>query len=407
MKFRKAMSMLVVFMFLSTNTAVPAVFAEEYVRNLEITQSSTLLDNTSISFTDLDGFSWAIPAIESMASKGVVSGIGGNKYAPANNVTRLEFASMAIRATAGGVEGLERLSSEAGNLSEIESLNGEFWGNSTISVMDSIGLSEYFGKDKEEWNRPATRAEMAYIVINVAEKLGEENFEVKEGIQNNISDYSTFSNMTKYLQPILKAYSNGIISGMNEQGEFAPNKNARRAEAAVMMWRLLEADKRANVEVKEPTPVVVPVEEGENVMADGTIYPKEGDIGPDGRPITRDPETGVLGYGNGQMGGIYLGVEMGATGATIKVNKTAKHDYDGMSGSYEDRNGYVYWGGEWTKIDNNVKGKLNASNPPSDSNVGLQADIEGNIITSDSDAIPMYEVKQLAPGFNLWSPLGI
>lgn len=39
-----------------------------------------------------------------------------------------------------------------------------------------------------------------------------------------------------------------------------------------------------------------------------SVYPKEGNI-PNGQPITRDPETGILGFGNGQKDRMYLGVK--------------------------------------------------------------------------------------------------
>ena len=390
--------MLVAVAILYANPAVPAVFAEESVRNLVISQSAEVLDNNVTTFTDLKGYEWAVPAIEAMSNKGVISGIGNNKYAPGNNVTRVEFASMAIRAVGGGTEAIESLANEAGNISEIESLNGNFWGNSTISASDKIGLTGFFGKDKESWNEPASRAEMAYIVMTVAEQLGEEEFEVKEGIENNIGDYEAVRKKSSYLRSIVQAYSNGIISGMNDRGDFVPDGTARRAEAAVMMWRLIEPSQRANVVVKEKEVVQQPIQQENNVMPDGTVYPKEGDIGPDGRPITRDPETGVLGYGNGQKGGIYLNTVL-ANGTTLQVGNSLPHQYDGIDGYYVERNGYTYFSSEWRKIDNTVKAKLNITNPASSSNVGLQADIEGNIIQPGSNAIPMYEVK---PNFDIY-----
>lgn len=388
-----------------TNTAgKPAVFAEEGVKEIQIRYEERVLEGKGIEFSDLEGYEWAIPAIEEMQERGVVSGIGEGRYAPGKEVSRVEFASMAIRAVGGGNEGVERLAKEAGNIGEIEGKNGEYWGNRVICASQVVGLTEMFGTERVSWDTAASRAEMAYIIMTVAEQLGEENFEIKDGIKNNISDYNKVQGYSKYLTSILKAYSNGIISGMNDKGEFAPEKNARRAEAAVMMWRLIDSSKRANVAVKEPTPVT-PIQEGENVMADGTVYPKEGDIGPDGKPITRDPETGVLGYGNGQKGGIYLGIAFPETGRTLQVGNTAPHNYDNMGGYYAERKGYVYWTSEWVKIDNANEGKLNISNPPTDNNVGLQADIEGNIIQPGSNAIAMYEVKQICPGINMWQTL--
>ena len=392
--------------FYANTAGIPAVFAEEGVKEIQIKYEERVLEGKEIEFRDLEGYEWAIPAIEEMKERGVVSGIGEGRYAPGKEGSRVEVANMVMRAVGGGNEGVERLAKEAGNIGEIEGKNGEYWGNETICASQKVGLTEMFGTERVSWDTAASRAEMAYIIMTVAEQLGEENFEIKEGIKNNISDYNKVQGYSKYLTSILKAYSNGIISGMNDKGEFAPEKNARRAEAAVMMWRLIDSSKRANVAVKEPTPVT-PIQEGENVGSSGIVYPKEGDIGLDGKPITRDLETGVLGYGNGQKGGIYLGATSPINGVSIQVGTTATDNYDNMGGTYTERNGYIYWSNEWAKIDNEVKGKLKISNPPTDNNVGLKADIEGNIIQPGSNAVAMYEVQQIFEGINMWVALGI
>lgn len=390
--------------FYANTAGIPAVFAEEGVKEIQIKYEERVLEGKEIEFRDLEGYEWAIPAIEEMKERGVVSGIGEGRYAPGKEVSRVEFANMVMRAVGGGNEGVERLAKEAGNIGEIEGKNGEYWGNETICASQKVGLTEMFGTERVSWDTAASRAEMAYIIMTVAEQLGEENFEIKEGIKNNISDYNKVQGYSKYLTSILKAYSNGIISGMNDKGEFAPEKNARRAEAAVMMWRLIDSSKRANVAVKEPTPVT-PIQEGENVGETGAVYPVEGEIGPDGKPITRDSLTGILGYGNGQKRVIYLGVTY-PNGNKIGIGSDACDNYGTMRAgdTYSERNGYIYWSSEWGIIDNTIIGKLKETNPPVNNSAGLKADIEGNIIQSGSDEIAMYEIKDFM-GTKMWQPL--
>lgn len=148
-------------------------------------------------FTDLTGYNWAKPAIENMAAQGILSGVGNQKYAPAANVTVTEFASMAMRAY-GGKDVAITLSNEQGNLEEIEAVNGNYWGNTTICAAQKFGLTDRFGLDKGRWSEPATRAEMATIVMTIAEQMGEEAFEIKDGIENNIVD-----SKCKHLQTVL------------------------------------------------------------------------------------------------------------------------------------------------------------------------------------------------------------
>ena len=148
------------------------------------------------------------------------------------------------------------------------------------------------------------------------------------------------------------------------------------------MQRLVDPSKRLEVEIK-PAPVL-PTPDEDNVGESGVVYPKEGDIGPNGKPITRDPVTGVLGFGNGQKGGIYLGIKSPLSGATIQVGSDAWDSYDNMSGIYTEKNGYIFWGDEWAMIENSAIDKLNREHPVNKTPVGTQADIYGNIVSKGS-----------------------
>lgn len=351
-------------------------------------------------FTDLTGYNWAKPAIENMAAQGILSGVGNQKYAPAANVTVTEFASMAMRAY-GGKDVAITLSNEQGNLEEIEAVNGNYWGNTTICAAQKFGLTDRFGLDKARWSEPATRAEMATIVMTIAEQMGEEAFAIKDGIENNIGDYMEVASYANDMRYILQAYSNGILCGTDDAGSYAPSAYAKRAEAAAIMQRLVDPSKRLEVEIK-PAPVL-PTPDEDNVMEDGTVYPKEGDIGPNGKPITRDPVTGVLGFGNGQKGGIYLGVVYPTNGATIQVGSYAADSYDNMGGRYTEKNGYTFWDVEWGMINQAAQAKLNREHPANSTPVGTKADIYGNIITNGSSPA-FYEVVQPAD-FKAWTPI--
>lgn len=351
-------------------------------------------------FTDLTGYNWAKPAIENMAAQGILSGVGNQKYAPAANVTVTEFASMAMRAY-GGKDVAITLSNEQGNLEEIEVVNGNYWGNTTICAAQKFGLTDRFGLDKGRWSEPATRAEMATIVMTIAEQMGEEEFAIKDGIENNIGDYMEVASYANDMRYILQAYSNGILCGTDDAGSYAPSAYAKRAEAAAIMQRLVDPSKRLEVEIK-PAPVL-PTPDEDNVGVSGRVYPKEGDIGPNGKPITRDPVTGVLGFGNSQRGGIYLGLKSPMSGVAIEVGTTAPDHYDNMGGTYTEKNGYIFWEPEWTKIDKAAQDKLNREHPANSTAAGTQADIYGNIVSKGSPEA-MYEVYQVLD-FRVWTSL--
>lgn len=356
----------------------------------------------SVVFDDLQGFNWAKPAIENMAAQGVLSGIGNNKYAPAANVTILEFASMAMRAY-GGKDAAINLAKEQGNLAEIEASNGEFWGNSTICASQKFGLTDRFGTGKERWQKPATRSEMAYIVMTISEQMGGEQFLIKDAIKNNIGDYEEVLKHKDDVNYILKAYSNGILCGTNDAGDYKPAATAKRAEAAAIMNRLLDPSKRINVEVKPEAvkPEVKPevnnqpgvytaLPDGSNVGHEGIVYPVEGMIAPNGTVISRDKETGVLGFGGSQTGGIYLGLKA-SNGAQIEIGDTSpvslKRYDENTAGRYEKKGKYTYWTGEWGAIMSTNLSKLEKNHAGAPN--GTTADIHGNILpkgtTIDND----------------------
>lgn len=383
---------------------------------MKMKQNITILTMTAImaqstvafgaeAFMDLKNFDWAKPAIESMAEKGVLAGVGNNKYAPAANVTIAEFASMTMRAYAGK-DAVINLAKQQGNLESIEASNGEFWGNSVICASQKFGLDARFSINKERWTKPATRSEMAYIVMVIAEQMGGEQFLIKDAIKNNIGDYEEVLKHKDDVNYILKAYSNGILCGTNDRGDYKPAATAKRAEAAAIMNRLLDPSKRINVEVKpeavkpEVKPevnnnqagVYVALPDGSNVLPDGMTLPSEGQIGPDGKPISRDKETGVLGFGNGQHGGIYTGVKYG-NGAQIEVGDDAPlygAAYDELAtGKYVEFKGYTYWTDEWARIEGVIGNKLDKKYP--NAKEGSYADIHGNLCSEKEACFKVYE----------------
>lgn len=71
------------------------------VGDVDAISAAAPISRAATSFTDLSEVSWAVDAINDMASRGIIQGVGNNKFAPKDNVTRQEFAAMAIRAFGG------------------------------------------------------------------------------------------------------------------------------------------------------------------------------------------------------------------------------------------------------------------------------------------------------------------
>ncbi|HIV62905.1 MAG TPA: S-layer homology domain-containing protein [Candidatus Butyricicoccus avistercoris] len=392
----------------STLIASMAIGTTAYA-SLDLVSASKSVYADNVAFTDLSGYSWAEDAINSMASQGILNGVGNGMFAPKSNVTRQEFAAMAIRAFGGenkvhelAVQMSEKAEAEGGSLSSlsdvIEAYGENNWSNETMVATQAFpDIAQLWSCRLSDWKQDATRAEMAFILMTIAEDLGDETFNITDGINTVIGDFSTVS-ASQFASSITKAYSNGILVGMDNQGNYKPNNLSTRAEAAVIMQRLVDPSKREEVKVDLTQPDVEgseglsPLPDGSNIgVYTQAVYPKEGDI-INGVKVTRDPVTGVLGYGNGQKGGIYLGIqEKNADGSysTIEVGTVACEKYDGMvmGDTYIQRYDYVYWGVEWAKIDQYAMSRLPQA---SASTVGAKADINGDIIAAGDTTTPAF-----------------
>lgn len=411
----------------STLIASMAIGTTAYAsyKSLDLVSASKSVYADNVAFTDLSGYSWAEDAINSMASQGILNGVGNGMFAPKSNVTRQEFAAMAIRAFGGenkvhelAVQMSEKAEAEGGSLSSlsdvIEAYGDKNWSNETMVATQAFPeIAQLWSCRLSDWKQDATRAEMAFILMTIAEDLGDETFNITDGINTVIGDFNSVS-ASQFASSITKAYSNGILVGMDNQGNYKPNNLSTRAEAAVIMQRLVDPSKREEVKVDltqpevEGTEGLSPLPDGSNIgNRTGAVFPKEGDI-INGVKVTRDPVTGVLGYGNGQKGGIYLGIqEKNADGSysTIEVGTVACEKYDGMymGATYQERHGYIFWGGEWASIERYAESRRPA---PSASVEGRGVDINGDLIPVGDTTTPAFWVCKYdaVGGFYNWYP---
>ncbi len=83
----------------TTNTDIPDASGEsgEGEKN-EGNTDNTGTENSSLRFTDLGNYSWAADAINSLAEDGIIKGTTASTYSPASNITRADFALLLVRA---------------------------------------------------------------------------------------------------------------------------------------------------------------------------------------------------------------------------------------------------------------------------------------------------------------------
>jgi S-layer homology domain. len=173
-------------------------------------------------YMDVKPGHWAYDAVNTMSDRSVVIGYPDGTFKPGNTVTYGEFIKMALVADTG---------EDAGNSKT---------GNWSLNYYNKALELKYFTQydiDKANLNKQITRAHMALIISSI---LGDVKIGNYDEIQKGITDITY---KTAYEYDITKAYAMGILTGYTDK-TFKPSKTLTRAEAATVIYRLVDESKR-------------------------------------------------------------------------------------------------------------------------------------------------------------------
>lgn len=316
---------------------------------------------------------WGESQIDALFMAGGINGTpdgnGGVKFDPDRSITTAEILSLIL---------------EAGNKVD----DTKAWPARVIDPAIELGIIP--SSMSSEANTPITREKMAMVLVNSAKAIRNED---TTGITFDASKIGDLNQAdSTYRSYIQTAYGMGLLEGSGNG--YKPKSATTRTETCTIINRLYGYMPR--VEVKEDDTIIEmpeglsPLPDNSNVGKSGIVYPAEG-MTINGVKVTRDPETGVLGLGNGQKGGIYLGLVYPTNGATIQVGSTAAADgYDNANGVYEQKGDYIFWTKEWNIIFGKGMEKVQKVSNPTE---GMVADIHGNLTTgkyTDKDVFFTY-----------------
>jgi len=197
---RKSIAQIVLFMLVITNALT--VYASGYA--------------------DVKSNNWAYEAVTEMSNKEIVKGYPNGSFLPNNTVTYGEFIKMALIAATGEDTG----NSETGN-----------WAEKYYDKALEYKYFTVYDINKSQLNDKITRAHMALIISSI---LGDVSIKNYDEIQKGITDITY---KTSYEYDITKAYATGILTGYTDN-TFRPDKTLTRAEAATVIYRLVDESKR-------------------------------------------------------------------------------------------------------------------------------------------------------------------
>ncbi|WP_229757707.1 S-layer homology domain-containing protein [Paenibacillus marchantiophytorum] len=216
---------------------VPSVFGE----NAEGKQQVTIKRNgnsiygvvtSSKTFNDVKSH-WAKSDIELLASKLVVSGATDSEFAPDHAITRAEFATLLVRALALTAD------PSAASFKDVQATD---WYAGSIGAAVKSKLVSGYEDGTFQPNAQITREQMAVMVAKALSAAGL-TVDSQPELLNKFTDNSQISDWAK--ASVSQSVKAGIISGMTDT-TFVASANASRAQAAVMLKRLLQYAKFIN-----------------------------------------------------------------------------------------------------------------------------------------------------------------
>lgn len=175
-------------------------------------------------FADLDKYPWAEEEIQILAGKGIINGRSKGSFEPAADITRAEFSALLVR--------MLKLD---GNDIEIpfKDVVSDAWYSDEVAAAYASKIVN--GKSATEFdpNGKITRQEVAVMITRVLNKEG-----YKEAQESELDVFSDASEIAPWAKAgVAMAVREEIVNGMGD-GTFAPQANASRAQAAVILYRL-------------------------------------------------------------------------------------------------------------------------------------------------------------------------
>ena len=189
---------------------------------LAVTMFSTTAFAASVKFTDVPDSHWASSSITEMADKGIMSGIGNNLFAPSQQLSNAEFITMLVRQFYSDKLGAEGSTWYAPFMAAAKSAN--------ILTGTNVGSNEDLATST------INRYDMAQLMYNVLKAEGITTSSLSD--TSKVADWASVP--STYRDAVSVCYNMGMLTGVDNKGTFNGTGVMDRAQAAVVMDRLLE-----------------------------------------------------------------------------------------------------------------------------------------------------------------------
>lgn len=203
------------------------------------------------SFNDVHESDWFYNAVTSVADTGIVVGTGNGKFSPNMQVTKLQFITMVARCRFSDYMNTIAKDKEGFYSSAHPEYFGT-WYSLPFGVMKEQGALDALNLTSQDMDylqhgddSPCTRDEMVAILDYVMKE--ESDSDVNYTVENLPSDIIPDLGTCKYTNSVKRAVALGIINGVDSKGTFNPNGIMTRAQAAQVIYKLLNGGSRTHI----------------------------------------------------------------------------------------------------------------------------------------------------------------
>lgn len=208
-------------------TAITTIDGKYYAKINSLTNSTYSVIYSPKVFKDVENHS-SKEAVNDMGSRLVISGVGEDRFEPDRDITRAEFAVIAVRAL-----GLMRPDMGKAAFSDV---NKADWYYDAVSIAYEYGLISGYGSGKFGPDDAITREQAMTIIARAMNITG-----LKTDLTNGEDEIllAGFKDTDKSAEYVRDSIKDGIIS-VRDGKLLVPKDNITRAEAAVIIRRLLQ-----------------------------------------------------------------------------------------------------------------------------------------------------------------------
>lgn len=187
----------------------------------------------STGFSDVADTSWYAGAVKAVKDLGLISGRSDGTFDPTGNLTVAEAITLAANTRAYyNKETIPRYYTCL-----ISGVLDHWYGDAVAYALEHniIDIYQFY-----DYQQNATRGEMASLF---ARALPEDQYSAI----NSITELPDVNYYTLYREEILRLYNAGIVAGSDSSGTFYPDRQVSRAEAAAILYRVVDSSKRTKL----------------------------------------------------------------------------------------------------------------------------------------------------------------